>query len=246
MSALVLGVLGVALAGLGYAYQGESFNSAELVGPAVFWLAAIYFVLSVPLRDACRTFSKEVRTPLGMSAFVLYMAIHLILYGFVFEAILASIFGVGPFSVTSGIYVNTNLFSPLSIASVVFDLAYNPVLTLTAPPVFSTALSFYSVAVAFVIAVLVVANVGKTKELGATRTAMKKAKTFVALPAVGVVLGASCCLSLAGLLSLASPGAAFLATSPWVYYATYFLFPCVALAVLHLNLRAMTKAAIPC
>lgn len=241
LSALALGCLGTALSGLGYAYEGAIFNLNEVVGPAVFWCAAVYFLLSVPFREATSAFGKAIRTPLGTGVFALYMTIHLILYGFLFEGILATIYGVGSFSATSGLFVNTNLFSPLSPASLVFDLAYNPVILLTAPPVFSAALSFYSVSVALVIAVLVVANIGRTREMGTLLRAAKRARAFVLLPTVGIVLGASCCLSVAGLVSLASPATSVLTSSPWIYYVTYFLFPFIAVAVLYLNLRAMDR-----
>ena len=243
LSALAIACLGTALVGLGYSFGEVPFNLDEVVGPAVFWVAAVFFLLAVPFREAARIFSRSVRTSLGMAVFALYMAIHLVLYGFLFQAILATIYGVSSFAATAGFFVTTNLFSPPSLASVTFDIAYNPIIVMSAPPVFSTALSFYSVSVALVIAVLVVANIGRTRELSELRTTTGKARTFVLLPALGIVFGASCCLSVAGLISLASPAASVLTSSPWVYYVTYFLFPCIAVAVLYLNLRAMGRVS---
>jgi hypothetical protein len=242
-SALAVACLGTVLVGLGYSLGEVPFNIDELVGPAVFWVAAVFFLLAVPFREAARIFSKTVRTPFGAAVFALYMAAHLLLYGFIFQAVLAAIYGVGSFAVSAGFFVTTNLFSPPSLAGVTFDIAYNPIIVMGVPPVFSTALSFYSISVALVIAVLVVANVGRTRELSEVRMAMGRARAFVVLPALGIVLGASCCLSVAGLISLASPAASVLASSPWIYYVTYFLFPCLAIAVLHLNLRAMRKVS---
>lgn len=226
---------------LGYGLGAVPLNVDEVVGPAIFWGAVVFFFLAVPFRDAARVFSRSIRTALGMGAFALYTAIHLLLYGFVFEAIVASIYGAGPFAVNSGFLIDTNLFAPLSPASLAFDLAYNPVILMTAPPIFSAALSFYSISVAFVIAVLVVANIGVTRELGALATATGRARSLVVLPALGIVLGASCCLSVAGLVSLASPTTSILASSPWVYYVTYFFFPCIAMLLLYANLRATRR-----
>jgi membrane protein implicated in regulation of membrane protease activity len=59
------------------------------------------------------------------------------------------------------------------------------------------------------------------------------------LPALGVVLGASCCLSVAGLVALAVPSASQLSSLLWVYYVTFFLFPLVAAVLLWLNLRSI-------
>jgi hypothetical protein len=239
LSALAVACLGTVLVGLGYSLGDVPFNIDELVGPAVFWVAAVFFTFAVPLRGAARIFSKAIRTPFGSAVFVLYVATHLLLYGFVFEAVSAAFYGVGSFATEAGLFVTTNLFSPPSVAGLTFDIAYNPIIVVGFPPVFSSALSFYSISVALVIAVLVVANVGRTNELREVRTAMGKARAFVVLPALGIVLGASCCLSVAGLVTLASPGASVLSSSPWIYYVTYFLFPCVAIALLYLNLRAM-------
>jgi hypothetical protein len=239
LSALVVAAMGTAVVGLGYSLGEVSLNVDEVAGPAVFWVAAVFFLLAIPFRDATMMFAKSIRTALGAAAFVVYVAIHLLLYGFLFDVILASYYGIGALATTTGLFVTTNLFSPPSPVSVAFDLAYNPIIVLTAPPIFSGALSFYSISVALVIAVLVVANIGRTRELGRLRTATSRARAFVLLPAVGIVFGASCCLSVAGLISLATPAAAVLTSSPWIYYVTYFLFPCLAAGVLYLNLRSM-------
>ena len=243
LSALAIACLGTALVGLGYSLGEVPFNIDELVGPGVFWVAAVFFLLTVPFRDASRLFSRSIKTAFGAAVFVLYLSVHLLLYGFIFQAVLAAVYGVGSFATGAGLFVTTNLFSPPSVASVTFDLAYNPIIVMGVPPVFSAALSFYSISVALVIAVLVVANIGRTRELSELRLRTGKARAFLVLPALGIVFGASCCLSVAGLISLASPAAAVLTSSPWIYYVTYFLFPCVAVAVLYLNLRAMGKVS---
>jgi hypothetical protein len=241
VSAIIVALIGVGLSLLGYALGQVTFNPDEVVGPLVFWCGLIFLVLAVLFREATLTFARYVRRSFGLGIFVFYVAIHLLLYGFVLDAVLASVYGAGPYASGAGFFVTTNLFTPISLASMVFDLAYNPVIVVTAPPIFSAALTFYSIALALIIGVLVVANVGKTKELGEAQMATSKARTFVILPALGVVLGASCCLSVAGLVSLASPTATFLASSPWIYYTTYFLFPCIAVAILYLNLRSIGR-----
>jgi hypothetical protein len=241
LPALVLGVFGIVIALLGYAIGQTSLNVDELVGPAAFWSAVVALLLVAPFRDAASAFSRAIRTPFGSAVFIAYVAVHLFPYGFLLDAILASIYGTAQLATGGGLFLTTNLFSPLSLTSLFFDISYNPVVIVAAPPIFSEALSFYSVAVAVVIGILVVANVGRTRELGALRTAKNKARIYVVLPAVGIVLGASCCLSVAGLIGLASPAASVLSSSAWVYYVTYFLLPCVAMAILYLNLRSIVR-----
>ncbi|MGH9918470.1 MAG: hypothetical protein ACRD6W_06350, partial [Nitrososphaerales archaeon] len=61
LSAFALACMGTALVGLGYSLGRVSPNIDELVGPAVFWFATVFFLLSVPFREAVRTFSKSIR-----------------------------------------------------------------------------------------------------------------------------------------------------------------------------------------
>ena len=170
-----------------------------------------------------------------------YLAVHLVVYGFVLEGILAAAYGTGGFTVSPGLLVTTDVFSPPSLSSAFFDLAYNPSIVATVPPVFSVALSFYSISMAVAIAVLVVANVARTRELGELCTRWGKARSFVLLPAVGVALGASCCLSVAALLTIVAPSASVLSSNIWVYYTTYFAFPGLAAFLLWFNLRSIRR-----
>ncbi|MDG7005497.1 MAG: hypothetical protein JRM86_01010 [Nitrososphaerota archaeon] len=243
VSSLALGALGVAMAYFGSALGPVSLNILEVLGPAFFWVALLYFVLRFPLRSAASEFAGAVKTSLGAGAFAAYLAVHLLLYGFILDAILASIYGVSTFATDAGFLLTTNVYLPSSFISTAFDISYNPVVLMNVPPVFSAALSFYSIAVALVIGVLVVANIGKTRELGRLRTTGERAKNLFVLPAIGVVLGASSCISVAGIVELAAPSS-ILTSSDWIYYVTYFLFPVVAVVLLYLNLRSAERISL--
>ncbi len=52
-------------------------------------------------------------------------------------------------------------------------------------------------------------------------------------------MGASCCLSVAALISLISPAATLLAATLWIYYISDFLFPFITVILLYLNLRSI-------
>lgn len=216
-------------------------NVDELFGSGIFWCAVVYFLLTVPLRRAVQTFSGYLFTLPGTVVFIFYMAVHLILYGFLFESIVASVFGFNTLAVTPGFFVSTNVFLPPSVTSTLFDVAFNPSIVVTLPPIFSVVLSFYSISVAFVIAILVLANMSQTMELNRARSAAGKARVFVVLPAIGIFFGASCCLSVAGVLSLISPTTSVILSASWVFYATYFLLPAVAIIILYLNLLSVGK-----
>jgi len=62
-------------------------------------------------------------------------------------------------------------------------------------------------------------------------------------PGLGIVFGASCCLSVPVLITLAAPTAAALSASLWIYDVTYFFFPLVAVVLLYLNLRSVNRIA---
>jgi hypothetical protein len=231
--------LGAVLAYFGYLWGDVSLNPGELLGSFLFWYGVVYLLLTFPFRGALRSFLRYIREPLGASVFAGYLAIHLILYGFLLEVILASVFGSSYLAVTPALFATTNVFSPPSLTSAMLDLAYNPSIVLAIPPVFSAALSFYAISVALVIDVLVVASIGKTREISDLCSKGKRARSFVLLPALGIVFGASCCLSVAGLVSLVVPSAAELTSVLWVYLAIYFLLPSVAVVLLYLNLRSI-------
>lgn len=233
--------LGVALSYLGYVWDDISPNPNELLGSVLFWCAVVYLLLSFPFFEATRSFSSYVRRPFVAGVFAGYLAIHLVLYGFLLEGILASVYGSNAFAVSPVFLVTTNVFAPPSLSSAMFDLAYNPSIVVAVPPIFSAALSLYSISVALIIAVLVVASIGKTMEIGRLCTKGKRARTLVALPAIGIVLGASCCLSVAGLISVVVPSTAVLTSVIWAYYFTYFSFPSVAVVLLYLNLRSIER-----
>jgi hypothetical protein len=239
--------LGLTFSYIGYIWALSLLNPSELFGSILFWGAALYMVFAFPLNRSVRNFAKALHTRLGAAVFASYLTVHLLLYGFVLDGIIAATFGASYLNVgISGLLVTTDTFLPPSLLSTLFDLSYNPSVLVTFKPIFSAELSAYSVAMALIIAMLVVANIGKTRELGRLGSSQRKATSFVVVPALGIVLGASCCLSVAGLISLyALPFAttAALQTSLPFYYATYFGLPLLAILVLYMNLRSVTGFA---
>jgi hypothetical protein len=243
--ALLVLCIGVLISYQGYLWGLATPNPGELLGSLLFWPAVVGLLLMFPLHDAFKDFMRSVRSALGAVVFTGYLAVHLVLYGFLLEALLTFSYGSSLLAVSSaGLFVTTDVFSPPSLESALLDLAYNPSIILTDPPVFSAALSFYAISVALVIGVLVLANVTRTRELGRLCSASKRARSLVLIPALGVVLGASCCLSVAGLVSLYTVPLALateLATSLLVYYITYFFLPAFAVVILYLNLRSIGR-----
>lgn len=226
-----------------YLWGSASPNPAELLAPALFWYAVSFLLLVYPLREAWHIFLRHVRTAFGAAVFALYLALHVVLYGFMLESILVSFFDRPFASAAASVFVTTSVFAPTSLPNAVLALWFNPWVTVTVPPVFNDALSLYSLDVAVIIAVLIVANVGKTRELGSLCSAQLKSRSLVIFPALGIALGASCCLSVPILLTVAAPSALVLSSTLWLYDATYFLFPPFAVVLLYLNLRSVEGMA---
>ena len=227
-----------------YLWGGTSPNPAELLAPALFWYAVCFLLITFPLRRAWGDFLQYIRTAAGVGVFVLYLAIHVALYGFLLESLLVSVFSQPYTSAAASVAVTTSVFAPPSLFNAVMALWFNPWVTLTIPPLFEDALSFYSISIAIVIAILIVANIGRTRELGKVCSANLKSRSMLIFPALGIVFGASCCLSVPVLVTLAAPTAAALSASLWLYDVTYFFFPLIAIALLYLNLSSVNKIAV--
>ncbi len=208
-----------------YLWGATSPNPAELLAPCLFWYAVALLLFAYPLREGFQLFRVYIRTAVGAGVFALYLAIHILLYGFMLESILVSAFDKPFVSGSANVYLTTSVFAPTSLANALWGLWFNPWITITIPPLFSDALSFYSLTIAIVIAILIVANIGKTRELGRVCSATLRSRSMVLFPALGIVLGASCCLSVPVLIVLAGPGVAALSSSLWLYDATYLPLP---------------------
>jgi len=226
-----------------YLWGATSPNPAELLAPTLFWYAVPLLLFAYPLREAFQTFLRYIGTAWGAGVFALYLVLHVLLYGFMLESILVSFFDRPFVSASTSVYVTTSVFAPPSLANAVSALWFNPWVTITIPPVFSDALSLYSLVIAIIIAVLIVANIGKTRELGKVCSTRLKSRTMVIFPALGIALGASCCLSVPILITVVAPSAAVLSSSLWLYDVTYFLFPPAAVVLLYLNLYSVNKIA---
>jgi len=169
--------LAVVTSFFGYLWGSTSPNPAELLAPALFWYAVAVLLLAYPLREAFDGFLRYVRTPAGGTAFVVYLLVHVLLYGFMLESILVSFFDRPFVAASANVFVTTSVFAPPSLSNAIIGLWFNPWITLTIPPVLSDAISFYSLTIAVIIAILIVANIGKTRELGAVCSAAARSRS---------------------------------------------------------------------
>jgi len=226
-----------------YAYFAgppSGFNSYQAAGSLLFWYSLAYLVYTFALRGTFSLFVRYVRSKLGAVSAALYASFHLLLYGFILEYIFVRVYAPNFSIPTTAVFVNTNLVFPLNPSNILLGFSFSPSVTLSVPPIFGAVLSLYSFFSSFILATLVVANVGLTREIGRCGLGLK-ARTYVALPAVGVTLGVSCCLSPPLLLALVAPVTAAVTYSLPAYYTTYFTFPPLAMLALYLNQRSVAR-----
>ena len=224
-----------------YLWGSTTPNPAALVAPVLFWYGVSFLLFTYPFHRAFQAFRGHIRTKLGAAVFAVYLLIHVFLYGFLLEGILVSLFAQPLVSRSVSVYVTTSVFAPPTISNAILALWFNPWVTLMIPPSFVDAISFYSLAIAIVIAILIVANIAEVRELGSVVSGSLKSRTLVVLPALGIVLGASCCLSVPILFTVDAPSVFLLTNPTWLYDVTYFLFPPAGAGLLYINLHAIGR-----
>ncbi|MDG6988376.1 MAG: hypothetical protein JRN21_03520 [Nitrososphaerota archaeon] len=237
----VLMAAGVFISFYAYFTPPAVLNPYQAAGSAVFWGGAFLFG-ALLLSGQFRAGGRYVRTKTGAVIGAVYFTAHLLLYGFLLEWILVEAYRISPFVSSSFAFVTTDVLYPATLANVLLADAFSPSIALQFPPIYGASLSLFAIFMAVVIDILVLANVAKVKEIGAGSW-LAKSRAYAAMPLAGIVLGASCCMSLPALLSLVSPSLADAASSSWAFYVAYFVFPLLAVVVLKLNFDLASRIA---
>lgn len=203
-----------------------------------FWslaVAGIYFIL---LGSAMTEFASAMKTRLWAPIlFAGYISFHLIIYGVVLEKILISLYGAPPFN--SGLHAFLSygaVFYPHTPLNTLIELSYNPSLSLYLPPFYGIALGTFSFFTAFLIAILVVVHIYRLQK---SAPSFKKAGYSIIYPSVGVIGGASCCISIPELVASYAPlSSSILLIPAWDYLLTslYFLLPIAVIVAFSLTL----------
>ena len=165
------------------------------------------------------------------------------LYGLILEGILVYLYKVPQIIYQGSATFSSILAYPESLASTLEDFAFNPSLNFSIPPDYSLALSLYSIGIALIIAILVVTNVMKVAEISKACSLAQRSRAYVVLPALGVIGGAACCLSIPFLISLVLPAAAVVSNSIGAYYIAYLGFPFATAVALKYNMDSTMRIA---
>jgi hypothetical protein len=241
MASFFMMVLGVFFCFGAYQFPLLPLNYPQVVGSFLFWAGAFVLVVAFLLGSAPRLAFRYAKSPGGLLVGGAYLAFHILLYGFILEGILVTLYGSPPFATSPLAFFSTELLYPASLVNAVLGITYSPSITVLVPPFYEASLSLFSIFAALVIDVLILANVGEVVRIGSFKAAAVKARAYIVMPLTGIALGASCCMSIPVLLSIADPALTALSSLVWVFYLTYYAFPILAAVVLKLNLDLATK-----
>lgn len=248
-------VLGLAILGLvlsfffsylSYLYENISFglNPYSALSSILFWISIVVLLVEFPLRQVSKLFERYVKSSRGLVIFILYMSLHLLVYGFILETIVTTMYpALVGFNVQPALSISATPLFPFSIQSVLGNFFLSPSIVIDVPPFLSASLSLYSIAMAVIIGILVETNIMKALEMKRSCSLGKRSTALVAVPLIGVIGGASCCLSLPIFISLIALPVSALASPSVVlgYYIAYFLFPPATAFALKLNMDSINK-----
>ncbi len=234
--AMLMGISLIWISPLSPSYFGYS-----LIGNFMFWSSLTMFSLTLMKSELSIIRSRLSMTVVGV--FLGYLSLHYFVYSIALERLLSSIYGE-LFQVTSPFLSLTfSPFYPPSLLTLLYNVIFNPALVGGFPPNYYFELSFYAIAMGFIIATLVTANIVRVMQYAST---LKRAKVIILAPLLGVIGGGSCCISVPILLAEAIPAANFVLFSPigdTALFLAYVLLPPLTAVALKLNFDAMKPKA---
>ena len=222
-------------------YQA-AVNGAQVAATALlvlFWFSLAVLVLGVWLRRITASFVRALKAATwARVVFPVYLTAHLIVYGIVLERIIIIASGTPPINFGPHAFVSINdYFSPHTLFNALLQMTQNPGIIIVIPPFYGVTLGPFAIFSAVLIGMLVVVHIDRL--MRATRL-IRRAGGSVIYPAVGIVAGSSCCISLPDLAASASPFAAVIFGTPFwagVLYVLYYLLPLSVIGAFTVTLR---------
>lgn len=206
------------------------FPFDEQIPLVIFWVFLTYFILNTLLKEELRVI-KDYKKHSKWAIFISYLIAHYFAYSVIIIELLTYIYKPPPFySQTPLISIfNTPFGGSQTLVNLGLSIVLNPTVFVFIPPNIFIDLSLYSMAMGLYIAILV------TSSLISIIGTRKRLKYIAIVPTLGIVAGASCCLSVPVLLSVTfySNGIISLPIYVWqTVFITYISLPLVTVMAL--------------
>lgn len=205
----------------------------------VFWLLLFLLVFAVLLKDETLSFYRIVRKKLwARILYPSYLAVHLVIYGVVLERITLLSSGAPPINFGAQAFtVLDYYYSPHTILQSLIQMTQNPGIVMIFPPFYGISLGPFAIFSAMLIGMLVVVHTDRLSRLSGR---LRRAGGSIVYPAIGIVGGATCCISLPDIAVSATPFAVAVFSTPlWsgLLYVLYYLLPISVIAVFAITIR---------
>ncbi|PSN85197.1 hypothetical protein B9Q02_07300 [Candidatus Marsarchaeota G1 archaeon BE_D] len=224
-----------------YFANGETLFFLATIGSVGFWFSFLLLSMVSFLRRAFAFSLNALRSKgYALALLIGYFVIHVFVYGLLLERLLVSIFGsVQTYSGGLEAYFSANFnITPKDVLSEIYALTLNPSFVVFIPPLYGLALGPFAFYSALAIDFLVLSNIA---------VILRSTKTYkvIAFPVIGVVGGASCCLSVPELIvTLSSIGSQLVLLTPLetiVLNTLYYVLPISVMVALKLNLDTLVS-----
>ncbi|QGA55392.1 hypothetical protein GFS03_12820 [Sulfolobus sp. E5-1-F] len=211
------------------------FPFNELVPIAIFWIFLTYLLFNTIFRGELQVIRSYKRKVTKWGIFFSYLATHYLVYSIAIIELLTYIYKpILSYPQTTFVSLFTTPFgSSPSLVNLGLSLIFNPTIAAFIPPNIAIELSLYSISMGLYIAILV------TSSLLTLISLNKKLGYLAFIPLIGIIAGASCCVSIPVLLaeSIELGNVVFLTTSAWqVVFIAYVSLPIITVIFLkHLS-----------
>ncbi|AOL17726.1 hypothetical protein BFU36_06850 [Sulfolobus sp. A20] len=209
------------------------FPLDEALPITIFWIFLTYLLLRVFFRGEVNV----INTYNGKSKWAIlasYMSVHYVLYSIALETLLTYLFRPVIYPQSSFVgFFTTPFGESRSFANLGLSLVFNPTITIFISPNFAIDLSLYSIVFGLLISILV------TSILISILSINGKQKYIILVPLLGLIAGASCCVSIPILLaeSVELANIVFISTTSWqALFIAYISLPIITVIFLkHLS-----------
>ncbi|AAK43071.1 hypothetical protein HFC64_10095 [Saccharolobus solfataricus] len=211
------------------------FPLNELIPIVTFWIFLTYLLFNTVFRAELQVMGSYKRKGTKWGIFFSYLITHYLVYSVAIVELLTYIYKPtisNPQTAFVSLFNTPFGISP-SITNLGLSLIFNPTITAFIPPNIVIDLSLYSISMGLYIAILV------TSSLITIISLNKKLKYLVFIPLIGIIAGASCCVSIPVLLaeSVEVSNLIFLTTVGWqAVFIAYVSLPILTVIFLkHLS-----------